>query len=565
MEAEEIMSDCRQAALDNAYREVILPFRGDTEELLERFGADCVVSITEGMSIAYFQIPEGFSYELELDYSMIPKCYGLLQTAAEQANSTQIQSNPNLQFYGQGVLLGFVDTGISYEHPAFSYEDGSTRIVSIWDQTIQSGTPPVGFAFGSEYMREQIEEALRSGAPKELVPTEDTIGHGTAMAGAAAGRQTRDGSFEGVAPLADIAMVKLKEAKPYLREYYQIAEDIPCYAESDILLGVKYLYDLSVARRQPLVLCIGVGTNTGSHKGLLPLSLYLNQIAATLENCVVVAGGNEGNRGHHFSGRAEGTAYTEVELLVGEEKRGLYVELWGMGESIFTIELIAPNGEVIPRLPSRIFYRYRYNLYYAGGAVLVEYRLLERRSGQMTISLRFEQPMQGVWRLRVYEAYGGSGTFDLWLPMEAFLSEGTYFLRPDPTVTICEPGNAGVVITTGTYEYVSSSLYLYSSRGYSADGRIKPELAAPGVAVPVPSGQNAYVEATGSSIGAAITAGSCALVLESSIENNIAAVSTQEVKRLLTGGARRMGIVYPNNEWGYGMLDVNAAFNLFRR
>ena len=209
------MPNCRQAATDNAYREVILPFRGSTEELLERFGADCVVSITEGMSVVYFRIPEGFSYEPELDYSMIPKCYGLLQTAAEQANSTQIQSNPNLQFYGQGVLLGFVDTGISYEHLAFSYEDGSTRIAAIWDQTIQTGTAPAGFAFGSEYTREQIEEALRSDAPKELVPSEDTIGHGTAMAGAAAGRQTRDGSFSGVASLADIAMVKLKEAKPY--------------------------------------------------------------------------------------------------------------------------------------------------------------------------------------------------------------------------------------------------------------------------------------------------------------------------------------------------------------
>lgn len=557
--------DCRQVATDNAYREVLLPLRGNAQVLLERFGATCVIPITEGLSVAYFYAPDGSVEELELDYNMIPKCFGLLQTAAEQANSTQIQNNPNLQFYGQGVLLGFVDTGIVYEHPAFSYKDGSTRVVAIWDQTIQSGTAPNGFEFGSEYTKEQIEAALRSGMPRELVPSTDVIGHGTAMAGAAAGRGSADGAFQGVATLADIAMVKLKEAKPYLREYYQIADDVPCYAESDILLGVKYLYELAIAREQPLVLCIGVGTNAGSHRGLLPLALYLNQLAGTLENCVVVAGGNEGNRGHHFSGTAEGTAYTEVELLVGEEKRGLYVELWGTGESIFTMELVAPNGEVIPKLPSRIFYRYRYNLYYAGGAVSVEYRLLEQRSGQMVIQLRFEEPMQGVWRLRVYEAYGRSGTFDLWLPMEAFLSEETYFLRPDPAVTICEPGNAELVITTGTYDYVSSSLYLYSSRGYSADGRVKPELAAPGVGVVVSSGQNAYVEATGSSIGAAITAGSCALILESSIQNDIAAVSTQEVKRLLIGGARRMDIVYPNNEWGYGMLDVNAAFNLFRR
>ena len=559
------MENCRNAALDNLYQELILPLRGNEQELRERLGADCVITIMEGMSIAYFAIENRLAEEPELDYDMIPKCYGLLQTAAEQANSTQIQTNPNLRFYGQGVLIGFVDTGIRYDHPAFSYEDGSTRIVSIWDQTVQSGTAPEEFGFGSEYRREQIEEALRSEEPLLLVPTRDEIGHGTAMAGAAAGRQSADGTFQGVAPLADIAMVKLKEAKPYLREYYQIADDIPCYAETDILLAVKYLYELSIARNQPLVLCMGVGTNAGSHRGLLPLSLYLDRIAGTLENCVVTAGGNEGNRGHHFSGRAEGERYTEAELLVGEERRGFCVELWGRGESIFTMEIVAPNGEVIPRLPSRIFYRYRYNLYYAKGAVSVDYRLLERRSGQMVIVLRFEQPAQGVWRLRVYEAYEGSGEFDLWLPMEAFLSEGTYFLRPDPAVTICEPGNAEQVITTGTYDYVGNSLYLYSSRGYSADGRVKPELAAPGVEVTVPGAETNYVQATGSSIGAAITAGSCALVLESSFEKELAAISTQEVKRLLTGGARRMDIVYPNNEGGYGMLDVNAAFNLFRR
>ena len=557
--------DCRQVATDNAYREVLLPLRGNVQVLLERFGATCVIPITEGLSVAYFYAPDGSVEELELDYNMIPKCYGLLQTAAEQANSTQIQNNPNLQFYGQGVLLGFVDTGIVYEHPAFSYEDGSTRVVAIWDQTIQNGTAPNGFGFGSEYTKEQIEAALRSGMPRELVPSTDIIGHGTAMAGAAAGRGSADGAFQGVATLADIAMVKLKEAKPYLREYYQIADDVPCYAESDVLLGVKYLYELAIAREQPLVLCIGVGTNAGSHRGLLPLALYLNQLAGTLENCVVVAGGNEGNRGHHFNGKAEGTDYTEVELLVGREKRGFCVELWGRDESIFTMELLAPNGEIIPRLPSRIFYRYRYNLYYAGGAVSVEYRLLERRSGQMVIILRFEEPVQGVWRLRVYEAYGGSGAFSMWLPMEAFIAEETQFLQPDPAVTICEPGNAELVLTTGTYEYSSNSLYLYSSRGYSADGIVKPELAAPGVNVPVPEGQGDYVMATGSSIGAAVTAGSCALLFESSFEKGIAAVSTQEIKRLLTGGARRMDRRYPNNEWGYGALDVNAAFNLFRR
>ena len=559
------MADCKQVAIAEEYKELIFSSRGTEQELQERFGADCVFRITEGISIAYFYYPNLQEEGLELDYNMIPKCYGLLQSPAEQAQILQVRSNPNYEFYGQGVLIGFVDTGIQYTHSAFSYEDGSTRIVAIWDQTIQTGTTPDGFTFGSEYKREQIEEALRSEVPESVVPSIDTIGHGTAMAGVAVGRESEQDGFSGAAPLAEIAVVKLKEAKSYLREFYQIAEDVPCYAESDILLGVKYLYELAANMQKPLVLCIGVGTNAGSHKGLLPLSLYLDQIARVIENCVVVAGGNEGNRGHHYNGRAEGENYTEVELLVGEEKNGFSMELWGRGESIFTLEIITPSGEVIPKIPSRIWYRYKYDLYYEGGAIFVEYRLLERRSGQMLIFLRFQAPSPGVWRFRVYEVYKGNGEFDIWLPIDPFISSETYFLRPEVAVTICEPGNAEIVITTGVYDYVSDSLYIYSSRGYSADGRVKPELVAPGVQVLAPDTNNGYLESTGSSIGAAITAGACALFLESALRNGFAAISTSEIKRLLTGGAKRMNIVYPNNEWGYGALDVYRAFNLLRR
>ena len=169
---------------------------------------------------------------------------------------------PALELFGNGVLVGFVDTGIDYTHPAFMNADGTSRILSIWDQTIEGGEKkPKGFAYGCEYSNEQINEAISASNPYEIVPSRDTEGHGTFMAGVACGNETEDGQFSGVAPSAAICVVKCKQAKQNLRDYYQISSEITCFSEADLILGVCYLWRQAVQMRMPLVLCLGVGTN----------------------------------------------------------------------------------------------------------------------------------------------------------------------------------------------------------------------------------------------------------------------------------------------------------------
>ena len=151
--------------------------------------------------------------------------------------------------------------------PSFRNLDGTTRIAGIWDQTIQDGDPPEGFLYGTEYTEERINAALHSESPQELISSEDTDGHGTFVASVAAGSAESSGQFLGAAPEAVIAMVKLKPAKKYLKEFFAVAEDAHCYQENDILAGLRYLNELARRREMPLVICMAIGTSFGGHNG----------------------------------------------------------------------------------------------------------------------------------------------------------------------------------------------------------------------------------------------------------------------------------------------------------
>ncbi|MDR0963743.1 MAG: S8 family serine peptidase, partial [Clostridium sp.] len=290
-----------------------------------RLGAEevdlCYVNVDNNFSIAYVNrlniapIPENL-YE----YGHMPKLYGLIDTTpsgksisntAFDASSLsasgiiQIQ-RPPLALTGNGVLLCFIDTGIDYTNEIFQDENGNSRILAIWDQTIQDGTPPEGFFFGSQYRKEDINLALASDDPYSIVPSRDENGHGSVMASVAAGSRVDGGrSFLGAAPDCEIVVVKLKECKRNLREYYLLPDDVAAYSEHDIMLAVKYVDSFALAYRRPIVICMGIGTNMGSHGGHSALSVYLNNVAQNISRAVVMSGGNEGNAAHHYFGVLE--------------------------------------------------------------------------------------------------------------------------------------------------------------------------------------------------------------------------------------------------------------------
>ena len=511
----------------------------------------------------------------EYTYPVLPKVYGLMQmeegsgqgfdpTPLIYGGISQVQRAP-LELTGRGVVIGFLDTGIRYDEPVFLNQDGSSRILGIWDQTIQSGEPPAGILYGTEYRKETIDLALQSDNPREIVPSYDEHGHGTAMASVAAGSSLGNGlRFLGAAPEADIVMVKLRQAKPFLREFYLIPDDAIVYAESDLLVALKYLESYAISLSRPLVIFFGIGTNMGDHEGHSVLADYMNRIATKRSRAIVVCGGNEGNSARHYMGiSAEGLSETldNVEIRVGEGTAGFTAELWGSVSANHAISIRAPGGEITPRVDFRGQGSQEFGFIYERTRIQVDHILVEQSSGEELIFFRFLGPTPGIWTIQVAitSDRNSETTFHIWLPITEVLKEDTYFLKPSPYTTLTEPSNARDVITTSVYDDANGSFWAESGRGFTRSGQIKPDICAPGVNVSTIIGAK-----TGPCLAAALTSGAAAQFLQwAVVKGNRPWVESRELKNYLIRGADRSAeISYPSREFGYGKLDIAGTFEV---
>lgn len=560
------MPDCREQVYSNDYFDFIIPYGVQAEVPVS---GGCVQRVAEEFDIFFYPragLPQ-FSIE-NYTYTAIPKCYGLLDTTAlEVSGIIRMQNQPVLSLKGTGVLVGFIDTGIDYANPLFRYTDGSSRIVRIWDQTIQDGTPPAGVLYGAEYTKEQIDAALTSGNPYESVPSRDTNGHGTFLAGVACGSEDVPNDFIGAVPNAQIAVVKLKEAKQYLKDFFFVPEGVPAYQENDIMMGVSYLNALANILNLPLVICIALGNSIGSHGKNGPLTAFLNTICGRRRRSIVTAVGNEANARHHFQGRlAADMQYEDVEISVEEDMNGFFVEMWAKAPELYSVSVISPTGEQLRRLPFQAGASETFKFVFEGTMVTIDYRIEAKESANQLIYLRFEMPRKGLWIVRVYPENVVSGLYNMWLPMRQLTGGSVFFLRSNPEITLVSPSNATQVISVGGYNAANQSIFADSGRGFTVSGEIKPDFAAPAVNVYGPGLRNNYVTFTGTSASAAITTGAVAQIMQwALVEQNEVTLSNAGIKNMLIRGAGRTNErSYPNREWGYGSLDVYEAFERIR-
>ncbi|MFT4146155.1 MAG: S8 family peptidase [Mobilitalea sp.] len=505
----------------------------------------------------------------EYGYKVIIRLFGLLDLKSlEDSGVQRLRNIPGIELRGQQVLIGIVDTGIDYTHKAFINADGTTKIESIWDQSIQSENPPEGLYFGTEYTREQINAALSSSNPLSIVPSTDEIGHGTFLAGIAAGNADIENDFSGVVPDSDLVVVKLKPAKKRIKDFYMIADDINCYQENDIMLGVKYLVDTAAKYNRPISICIGLGTSQGAHDEYGTLTSYLSSLTQLDGVAITIAAGNEGNSRHHFETLMPVGIDTEtIELIVGANEPGLYLEIWGDVPNTFSIEMITAWGENVPLITPRINERREINFIFETTILNIDFQLVGSRSGAQLVVMRFQNPASGTWRIIINKV---NKSLDLhinsWLPINGFISNDTFFVRSSPYTTLTSPGNAFNPVVATAYDSQNGSLYLYASRGFTRTGQISPDLAAPGVNIIGPIQGNSYAPASGTSIAAAHTAGIAAMLLEwGKVKRNVRYMDGIDVKNLLIRGAdREPNKIYPNREDGYGTLDIYGVFDSLR-
>lgn len=560
------MSNCRQQIHSNDYYDFIVPYGVGPEQITV---SGCTQRISEDYDIFYFP-REGLPSLSIADYSYttIPKCYGLLDTTALEASGIlRMQNQPVLSLKGDGVLIGFIDTGIDYTNKLFRYADGSSRIVRIWDQSITDGETPEGILYGSEYTKEVIDRALASENPYDIVPSRDENGHGTFLAGVACGNEDAEADFIGAAPQAQIAVVKLKEAKQYLREFFFVPEGVPAYQENDIMMGVAYLDYLANVLNMPLVICIALGNSIGSHGKNGPLSGYLNFICTRRRRSIVVAGGNEANSRHHFQGRiAEDMSYEDVEVTVENDMSGFFLEMWANSPELYSVSVISPTGEQIRRVPVRENASETFRFVFEKTVVMIDYRIETREEANQLIYMRFIAPKRGLWVIRVYPENIINGSYNMWLPMAQLTDGKVYFLRSNPEITLTSPSNARQVITVGGYNAVNQSMFADSGRGYTISGEIKPDFAAPAVNIYGPGLRGDYIRFTGTSAAAAVTTGAVAQIMQwALVELNSPRLSNAGIKNMLIRGTGKSNDrSYPNREWGYGTLDVYQAFERLR-
>lgn len=529
--------------------ELIVKYSGSLDEI-RRMGG-----MVEEMRNEYavVTVPERLIEEIsrlpQIEYIEKPKRLFFAVNRARAASCINVLQEEPDNLSGQGVLVAVLDSGIDYFHEDFRNEDGTTRIASLWDQTLNR-----------VYSSEEINEALASGSRAEarrVVQSADAGGHGTAVAGIAAGNgRESKGTYRGIAYRSELLVVKLGTAR---------AEGFP--RTTELMRAVDFAVGKAVEMNRPLAVNISFGNTYGSHDGTSLLETFLDDIGNYGRTTIVAGSGNEGAASGHASGQLRNEAVQE-EISVAPYETNLSIQLWKDYTDQFEIRLRTPSGETIGPLAEQLgTLRYRYR----ATQILIYYGKPSPYSSAQEIYFDFipdegAYVESGVWSFVLTPQRIIQGRYDLWLPASGVLNRATGFLTPSPDTTLTIPSAASNVITAGAYNSVLGTYADFSGRGFTRQtDQIKPDLVAPGVGLMAPASGGGYQSVTGTSFAAPMVTGSAALMMQWGIVNgNDPFLYGEKIKAYLRRGARQLpGFVrYPNSQVGFGALCLRDSIQI---
>ena len=555
-------------AQSQRFGDFIVKYMQNVKDTMELFPGTSFQAINEIFGVLY--VPLESMGELEVtgtSYNSIPKCYTYMDMEAAGASGiTRLHDHPYLKLRGKGTAVAVIDSGIDYQNAVFRNAGGS-RIAYLWDQSLEDGTDIAGteVPYGRLFRKNDIDQALAFEDPFSVVPSRDTNGHGTALAGIAAGNMVPGENFTGAAPEATLIIIKVKPAKQYLRNFYLYPPDAEVFQENDVMMAIAYAISWAKKLEMPLSICLGIGSSQGAHLGTNALSQYVDYVANFSQVSVSVAAGNEGNTRNHSTGIfSQGREQVVTELRVAEREQGFTMEFWEEPPEIYGLSIQSPTGEILEVSSSIGSRTQELSFVFVETKVYVNYILIERQTGYSLVYIRFFHPASGIWKIFTQARNRQNVQFHMWLPVEGLISQDTYFLEPSPYTTVTAPGDARNSITATAYQHRDGSIYIAAGRGYTPDGMITPHLAAPGVNVKVPLVRGGFGTRSGTSISAAQMSGIAALLFEwAIIRDNQPFFTGSSVKYYLQRGARREeNMQYPNPEWGYGKVDLYHTFEL---
>lgn len=564
--------------------ELIVKYNGDIGRLRSN-----VISVEELIAgYAIVTIPENlidtFAQLDEVEYVEKPKRLFFSTLQGKEASCIFPVTAREPFLTGRNVLIGAIDSGIDIENREFLTPEGRTRIKYLWDQTLDAqevneiagqegvfagqAAPPAGYSIGVEFSETRINAALAEKNPMRLVPSRDTSGHGTAVAGIAAGAgNLAEGQYRGVAPESELIVVKL--GTPAKDSFPKTTE---------LMRAVTYTVQKAVELGMPVAINLSFGNTYGAHDGSSLLERFLDNVAEIGRTVICVGSGNEGASGGHISGRLlPDGRIRRTELNVGDYQTSISVQLWKEYVDRFLVAIIAPSGERREidtlRLGQESFILEQTQVLLFTGepspySVNQEiYFDLIPEDGENYIT-------PGIWSFELTPIKTVSGNYDFYLPSNAILNTGTRFFSPTPVKTMTIPSTASKVITVGAYDASLEAYADFSGRGYPLQsiagermnqGTVKPDIVAPGVGIHTIGPNNTFVQVTGTSFAVPFAAGSAGLLMEWGIvRGNDPFLYGEKVKAYFRRGARpiRGESVYPNERVGYGALCVSQSLPL---
>lgn len=514
-----------------------------SESVTELLNNYAVVRIREDRIEALSSLPE-------VEFVEKPKSLYFQVDVGRQVSCIDAVQEAPYDLTGRGVLVGIVDSGIDLANPDFRNEDGTTRVAALWDQADR------------EYTAKEINDFLNAegtGQPAVQQPlSADSSGHGTAVAGIAAGngRGSEGRRYRGAAPESELVIVKMKSPQP---------GGFP--RTTELMTGVDYLIRKAQEMRMPVAVNISFGNTYGPHDGSSLVEQYLNDVSAIWKNVICIGTGNEGTAAGHAAGIVSDEEETVQELAVQEREQPFGLQIWKSYTDEIDISIISPAGEQAGPFREKTGAQ----RYLTGSTeLLVYYGEPKPYSVRQEIFIAF-LPMRdyvdsGVWQIVLTPRLIVAGTYQMWLPAQAALNVGTAFLTPDGMSTLTVPSTAARAVTVAAYDGRTFSYADFSGRGpsavYESAGVPKPDVAAPGVDVNAPIPGGGYRAFTGTSFAVPFAAGGAALLMEWGIvRGNDPYLYGEKVKAYLRRGARQLPGYrkWPNAQLGYGALCVRDS------
>lgn len=557
---------------DITYNHYIVQYQGNIENDMSHLQQAYVTPINVNYAIMSIKYDEDI-YEIAKESSTIvyvkPADMYTLQliTPTEATEVRLLQSDIPLNLTGKGVDVAIIDTGIDYLSEEFMNSNGETRIKTIYDQTIFTSEDNVNIEkevpYGTVYKKEQIQQAIndyKAGKnPYEIVPSKDEVGHGTNMASiiGATGKRTE---LKGMVYECEFIVVKLIEDFAYEEQF---KTQVKPFNITTVFVALEFLYRYALKSNRPMVICFPLGSNLGNHKKSGILEKYIEDICLNSGIALVTGTGNERANGEHTSGQISQVGeYSVVEVEVDQNQRNLWLEFWVDLPNIMSLEIISPSGETTKEFPPLINSTSTYKFMFEKASVKVNYYLPEEITGDELIRIRMYDLQPGIWKFRLKGEIILDGKYNVWITQKGITIGETKFSLSDPYGTITNPGNSTGIITAAAYNQSNKNVLKYSGMHFSENYVDVIDIAAGGVNALVASPGNTIKFVNGTSVAAAIVTGACALLFQWGIVdgNNTYMHNTTLKTYLDRGTEKRKGDIYPNPQWGYGILNVFTMF-----